>query len=42
MFVAPYYPYELQSTSEKDGLKLLRQLREEGKLRGFGGGRQVC
>jgi hypothetical protein len=40
--VSPDYPSDLQSTSEQDGLKLLRQLRDEGKVRGFGGGRQVC
>lgn len=32
---------EALSTSEMDALKLLRQLRSEGALKGFGGGRQV-
>ena len=39
---APDRSCDLQSKSEQDGLKLLRHLREEGQLRGFGGGRQVC
>ncbi len=33
--------HQAQAKPEKEALKLLRQLRDEGTLRGFGCGRQV-